>query len=119
MGLLSWYIFLMGACFMFALNSVFIRKICLLSILVMGNRNNCCKSCGINSWDYAIFASALVFAPNISPVATVINWSIIGVSVALLLIWEINYHKHPYRFYPETNKNLSCAICLKRCKKQK
>jgi hypothetical protein len=116
LGFLSWYIFLAGACFMFILNSFFVRKTCLLSVLFLHNKNNCCKNCGINSWDYAIFASALIFAPELSLVATIINWIIIGISIVILVIWEINYHKHPYRFYPETNKTLGCDNCLKQCK---
>jgi len=115
-GFLNWYTFLIGACIMFMLNSFFVRKICLLSVLFLHNKNNCCKNCGINSWDYAIFASALVFAPKLSLWSTIINWTIIGISVVMLVIWEINYHKHPYRFYPETNKTLICTNCLKQCK---
>lgn len=114
-GVLNWYVFLIGACVMFSLNSVFVRKICLLSVLFLKNKNNCCKHCGINSWDYAIFASALIFAPELSVGATLVNWAIIAVSVLMMVIWEINYHKYPYRFHPETNKTLGCANCTKQC----
>ena len=119
LGFLNWYTFLIGACIMFMLNSFFVRKTCLLSVLFLHNKNNCCKNCGINSWDYAIFASALVFAPKLSLLATIINWTIIGISVVMLVIWEIKYRKYPYRFYPETNKTLSCMNCLKQCKYKK
>lgn len=116
LGILNWYIFLIGACIMFILNSFFVRKTCLLSVLFLHNKNNCCKNCGINSWDYAIFASALIFAPELSLAATIINGIVVTVSIVMLVIWEINYHKHPYRFYPETNKTLGCTNCLKQCK---
>ncbi len=119
LGFLSWYVFLIGACIIFGFNSFFVRKTCLLSVLFLHNKNNCCKNCGINGWDYAIFASALTLAPQLSDVATVINWAIFALSVVMLIIWEVNYHKHPYRFYPETNKALSCANCLKHCKYKK
>lgn len=119
LGILTWYWFLVGACFMFILNSIFVRKVCLLSVLFLHNKNNCCKNCGINSWDYAIFASALIFAPRLSVVATILNWSIVLVAFGILVIWEINYYKHPYRFYPESNKTLSCKNCLKQCKNKK
>lgn len=119
LGVLNWYTFLVGACIMFILNSFFVRKTCLLSVLFLHNKNNCCKNCGINSWDYAIFASALVFAPKLSILATIINWTIIGISIVMLVIWEIKYRKYPYRFYPETNKTLSCMNCLKQCKYKK
>lgn len=115
-GFLTWYRFLFGACIIFILNSIFVRKICLLSVFFLHNDNNCCKNCGINSWDYAIFASALIFAPKLSFVATMLNWIIFSISILMLIIWEINYYKHPYRFYPETNKTLNCKNCLKQCK---
>ena len=116
LGFLSWQVFLIGACIMFMLNSIFIRKICLLSVFFLHNKSHCCKNCGINSWDYAIFASSLVFAPKLSIVATILNWIIIVISFAILIVWEYNYHKHPYRFYPETNATLGCKNCLKQCK---
>lgn len=116
LGYLTWQLFLAGACIMFMLNSIFTRKICLLSVLFLHNKNNCCKNCGINSWDYAIFASALIFAPKLSLVTTILNIVIIFISFTILIIWEYNYHKYPYRFYPETNKTLSCKHCLKQCK---
>ncbi len=116
----GWELFLCGACIMFALNSIFCRKKCLLSILFLHNKNNCCMNCTINGWDVAIFASSLIFAPFISIPATVINIIIIILSAIDLIIWEYNYNKHPYRFFPETNQNLSCKNCIKGCKlKQK
>ena len=116
LGVLSWHVFLACACLMFILNSIFARKKCLLSVLFMHNKNDCCKNCGINSWDYAIFASALIFAPHLSLAATLTNWIIITASIVILVVWEINYRKYPYRFYPETNKTLSCSNCMKQCK---
>ena len=116
LGLVSWQLFLMGASAMFILNSIFTRKICLLSVFVLHNKNNCCKSCGINAWDYLIFSSALVFAPKISLIATILNICIIVFSCIIFILWEYNYHKYPERFYPETNANLSCKNCLKQCK---
>ena len=115
-GVLKWHVFLIGACIMFGFNSLFIRKVRLLSVWFFHNKDNCCKNCGINSWDYAIFASALLFAPKMSIVATAINIVVIILSFVILVVWEVNYHKHPYRFYPETNKTLGCANCTKQCK---
>ena len=115
-GVLTWYVFLTGACLMFILNSVFVRKKCLLSLLLLHNRNDCCQNCGINGWDLAIFASALFFAPRLSVAATIINLTIIALSALLWILWEISYHSHPERFYPETNRSLGCAHCLKQCR---
>lgn len=115
-GLLTWQLFLCGACIMFILNSFFTRKLCLLSLFFLHNKNNCCKNCGICSWDNAIFASALIFAPNISKATTILNLVIIVISFCEMIIWEFNYHKYPYRFYPETNAALTCDKCIKKCK---
>ena len=115
-GLLSWYVFLAGACIVFIMNSIFVRKKCLLSVMFLHNRNDCCKSCGINGWDHAIFASALVFAPRLSAAAEIIDLVLIVLSFVLMIIWEVNYHRHPERFYPETNQALRCAYCKKQCR---
>lgn len=115
-GILSWQIFLLGACIMFMLNSAFTRKLCLLSVLFLHNKNHCCKSCGICAWDSAIFASALFFAPRFSVVANILNYIIIIISIVEMIVWEYNYHRFPYRFYPETNDALSCEKCTNKCK---
>lgn len=113
--ILTWQLFLCGMSVLFLLNTFFMRKKCLLSVLFLKNKNHCCKYCGINSWDYAIFSSALIFAPQMSKTATVINIIIIFLSFLNMFIWELTYRKHPYRFYPETNANLSCKNCSKKC----
>lgn len=115
-GVLTWQLFLAGAAFMFLLNSIFTRKICLLSVLFLHNKNNCCKNCTINCWDYAIFASALIFAPHLSVAATMLNAAILIYSLIMMIVWEYNYRKYPYRFFQESNKTLSCKNCLKQCK---
>ena len=118
-GYLSWQLFLIGACIVFIFNSIFTRKLCLLSVLFLHNENNCCKNCTINSWDNAIFASSLFFAPKLSIVATIINILIIVISFSMLVLWEYNYYKYPYRFYSKTNAKLNCSNCLKKCKYEK
>lgn len=115
LGILTWQLFLAGMSAMFILNSIFTRKICLLSLLFLHNKNNCCKNCGINAWDYSIFASSLIFAPYLSLFATILNITIISISLILLIVWEVLYHKYPERFYQEYNANLSCKGCDKRC----
>ena len=116
LGLLTWQLFLAGGCVLFILNSIFTRKKCYLSVLLLHNKDNCCKNCGINCWDYSMFSSALILAPKLSTFATILNIVMIIISLIILIIWEYNYHKYPYRFYPETNKLLMCNSCLKQCK---
>ena len=116
--ILTWQLFLAGGCFMFILNTIFTRKICFLSVFFLKNKNHCCKNCGINSWDYLIFASPLIFAPYLSIYASIINIIIVFISTIMFILWEYNFRKYSYRFYPETNSNLSCSKCLKKCKSQ-
>lgn len=115
-GIFDWKRYLMGACFMFMLNSYFVRKKCYLSKAFLHNKNDCCKNCTINNWDYAIFASSLLFAPHLSVEAYAVNIIIMLIAFVKFIQWEYDYHKHPYRFFPETNAALRCSNCLKQCK---
>lgn len=39
------------------------------------------------------------------------TWSLLGISLVLLLRWEITYRVRPERFSETTNAALSCAMC--------
>ena len=93
------------------ITAVFTRKICLLSVIFLKSKNHCCKNCGINCWDYAIFANALIVSPKLSMVATILNFVIIMTAMVMLVVWEYNYHRYPERFYPESNERLRCEYC--------
>ena len=68
-------------------------------------KNKCCNTCRIYNWDFAMMVTPLVFIPNF------FTWSLVGVSLALLLKWEIMYKVYPERFVENTNRNLLCANC--------
>jgi len=68
-------------------------------------KNKCCGSCRIYNWDYAMMFTPLLFVGGLW------SWSLLALSLGLLLRWEISYHFHPERFYEETNCSLSCAQC--------
>ena len=68
-------------------------------------KNKCCASCRIYNWDYAMMFTPFVF------IGGFFGWSLFGLSLGLLLRWEITYRRHPERFYPSTNEFLSCANC--------
>ena len=68
-------------------------------------KNKCCGSCRIYNWDYAMMFTPLVFVRE--PYA----WGLLALSLALLLKWEIVYHRHPERLYESSNRCLSCAEC--------
>lgn len=68
-------------------------------------RNKCCTSCRIYNWDYAMMFTPLIFFKSFW------GWSILGISLLLLLEWELLYRLHPERFTENTNCSLSCANC--------
>lgn len=68
-------------------------------------KNKCCVTCRIYNWDYAMMFTPLLFIPSL------FTWSLLGLAVALLLMWEWIYHYHPERFYEESNCSLRCANC--------
>ena len=68
-------------------------------------KNKCCGSCRIYNWDFAMMFTPLVWIP--SPY----TWSLLGIALLLLAVWEIFAFRHPERFSEKTNACLSCANC--------
>ena len=68
-------------------------------------KNKCCSSCRIYNWDYAMMFTPLFF------VRKSYTWSLLALSVALLIRWEITFYLHPERFSENTNDYLKCANC--------
>ena len=67
--------------------------------------NRCCTVCRIYNWDFAMMFTPYVFIP--SPY----TWSLLAMSLALLVRWEITVFRHPERFSDNTNACVSCAEC--------
>lgn len=76
---------------------------CPFQTLIM--KNKCCVSCRIYNWDYAMMFTPLIFIRGI------FTWSILALSLGLLIRWEVTYFRHPERFSETANKSLSCAKC--------
>lgn len=68
-------------------------------------KNRCCTVCRIYNWDFAMMFTPFVFIPSF------FTWSMLAMSLGLLLRWEITYRRHPERFAENTNACLSCANC--------
>lgn len=68
-------------------------------------KNKCCTTCRIYNWDFAMMFTPLIFIPSLY------TYSLVILSLMLLLKWEIYYHKYPERFSEETNCNLHCNNC--------
>lgn len=71
-------------------------------------KNKCCCVCRIYNWDYAMMFTPLFF------VRKSYTWSLLALSVALLVRWEITFYKHPERFSEKTNEYLRCRNCTEK-----
>ena len=71
-------------------------------------KNKCCSTCRIYNWDYAMMFTPLFF------VARSYTWSLLALSVALLIRWEITFYMHPERFSENTNDYLQCRNCTEK-----
>ena len=71
-------------------------------------KNKCCSVCRIYNWDYAMMFTPLFF------VRKAYSWSLLALSVALLIRWEITFYRHPERFSEKTNDYLRCANCTEK-----
>ena len=68
-------------------------------------KNKCCSTCRIYNWDYAMMFTPLFF------IKKYYTWSLLLMSLALMLRWEITFYKHPERFTDSTNAYLRCSNC--------
>ena len=71
-------------------------------------KNKCCSVCRIYNWDYAMMFTPLFF------VRKDYSWSLLAISVTLLLRWEITFYRHPERFSENTNDYLQCRNCTEK-----
>ena len=71
-------------------------------------KNKCCSTCRIYNWDYAMMFTPLFF------VKKGYTWSLLALSVALLIRWEITFYLHPERFSEKTNDYLQCVNCTEK-----
>ena len=71
-------------------------------------KNKCCGSCRIYNWDYAMMFTPLFF------VRKYYTWSLLALSIALMLRWEITFFRHPERFSEQTNEYLRCENCTEK-----
>lgn len=71
-------------------------------------KNKCCGSCRIYNWDYAMMFTPLALIPH------PYTLSLFGISIALLITWEVFFRLHPERFAENTNACLSCENCTEK-----
>ena len=71
-------------------------------------KSKCCSTCRIYNWDYAMIFTPVFF------VRKAYTWSLLAMSVILLLRWEITFYLHPERFSEKTNLYLKCSNCTEK-----
>ncbi len=69
--------------------------------------NLCCNTCRIFNWGHFMIFSPFIFIPSFW------TWSLVVVSVAILIQWEIMHARYAHRFSSISNANLQCINCLK------
>ncbi len=68
-------------------------------------KNKCCVNCRIFNWGYAMMFSPLIF------IRSFFSWSLVLMSLIVVITWEIRWHRHPERFWHRTNSALQCKNC--------
>lgn len=67
--------------------------------------NKCCINCRIYDWGHFMMFTPMLFIKNF------FSWSLFFTSVIVLIRWEVNYAKHPERFWYGSNQHLQCSQC--------
>lgn len=67
--------------------------------------NKCCTTCRIFNWDHAMMFLPLICIPG------VYTYSLVVLSLIIVVVWEITCSKHPERFMEKTNMALRCINC--------
>ena len=70
--------------------------------------NRCCTTCRIFNWDHLMMFSPLLFIPGFY------TWTLAGMAIIVFLVWEIQFARHPERFFPQSNAALRCDHCTDR-----
>ena len=76
---------------------------CPFQTFLMGNR--CCVNCRIFAWGSWMMAAPLMCVPHWY------SWSLFGMGLAVLAVWEVRYRRHPERFWTGSNRLLQCGRC--------
>ena len=102
-GVLNERSVLLWTLFYFMFDMVSVVLWCPLQLLLM--RNRCCTTCQIFNWDGIMTATPLF------TVGGWFGWTLIALSLFVLLRWELAFVRHPERFDERTNASLSCTNC--------
>lgn len=97
---------LMLTVFYFLCDYICILFFCPFQSIIM--KNKCCVNCRIFDWGHFMMFTPMLFIRNF------FSWSLFFTSLVVLIHWEIEYTKHPERFWEGSNQVLKCANCKDR-----
>ncbi|QVK17815.1 hypothetical protein KHQ81_13385 [Mycoplasmatota bacterium] len=89
-------------------DTVCINIFCIFHVYIV--RNKCCNECRIYNWSNFMYCTPLLFMPNFW------NYSLIFLSIIILIQWEVSVHFHPERFSSISNRTLQCKHCPHKCR---
>ena len=68
-------------------------------------RTRCCTTCRIFNWDHLMMFSPLIYMGGFFAISLVL------MSLAAWLVWELCIMMYPERFWPNSNAALKCSQC--------
>lgn len=68
-------------------------------------KNRCCTTCRIFNWDHLMMFTPLIFVKGFY------SYSLLILSFAVWLIWELCVMMYPERFWEYSNEALRCSAC--------
>jgi len=68
-------------------------------------KNRCCVNCRIYNWGHFMMYTPMIL------IKSFFTWSLFFMSLLILIIWELNYLRHPERFWEGSNPALQCKNC--------
>ncbi len=98
----SWFIISLVAFFYLA-DTVCINVFCPFRKFIV--KNKCCVDCPIFNWGQPMNFIPLIF------IVHPLSYSLVFLSLIILVQWEFLYYKHPERFNEYTNQSLKCSSC--------
>ncbi len=94
---------LMLTVFFYLCDYICILFFCPFQTFIMHNK--CCINCRIYDWGHFMMFTPMLFIRNF------FSWSLFFTSLIVLIKWEVNYAKHPERFWFGSNRRLRCDQC--------
>ncbi len=97
---------LMLTVFYYLSDYICIMLFCPFQTFIMGNK--CCINCRIYDWGHFMMFTPMLFIKNFY------SWSLFFTSLVVLIHWEVQYAKHPERFWEGSNASLQCENCTEK-----